>query len=161
MDSPSYYEQNYTPVRSNSAHSSIRSRASDGSARTPGDVPNAVRYLLLATKDLQEVLAQWSVGAATDTQVSDAYVRVGTDFNLAVHAFAYHNIDLSDIHHVPNELRTALEQCLADEPSPDTLARHMPNVRTVIYRLLQGLQRRQGAWEQQRRQGSRLAPGAA
>ena len=62
--------------------------------RTPGDVPNAVRYLLLATKDLQEVLAQWAVGAATDTQVSDAYVRVGTDFNLAVHAFAYHNIDL-------------------------------------------------------------------
>ena len=62
--------------------------------RTPGDVPNAVRYLLLSTKDLQEVLAQWAVGAATYTQVSDAYVRVGTDFNLAVHAFAYHNIDL-------------------------------------------------------------------
>lgn len=124
------------------------------STRTPGDVSGAVRHLLLATKDLQDLLTRWSLGQATDVQVSDAYVRVGTDFNLAVTAFAHHNIELSDMHSIPAELRVVLERCLAQEPSSEALARHMPGIRTVIYRLLQGLQRRQGAWEAQRRRAT-------
>jgi len=53
-----------------------------------------VRSLLLATKQLQEVLHQWSAGQVTETDVSDVYVRIGTDFNHTLHAFAYHNIDM-------------------------------------------------------------------
>ncbi|CAK5271485.1 unnamed protein product [Mycena citricolor] len=60
----------------------------------PGDVSTSVHNLLLATKQLQAVLEQWSVGRASETDVSDVYVQIGTDFNTAVQAFAYHRIDL-------------------------------------------------------------------
>ncbi|KIK55282.1 hypothetical protein GYMLUDRAFT_48006 [Collybiopsis luxurians FD-317 M1] len=116
------------------------------SSRTPGDVPSAVRNLLLSMKQLQDILKHWSVGQASETQVSDVYVQIGTDFNATVHAFAYHKIDLSDIHSIPKDLRNVLEQCLAEDPSPQILAVFMPQVRQVLYRLLRGLQARQDAW---------------
>lgn len=62
--------------------------------RMPGDVPGAVRSLLLSTKQLQEALRLWSIGQASETQVSDIYVQIGTQFNATIHAFAYHKIDL-------------------------------------------------------------------
>jgi len=114
--------------------------------RTQGDVPTAVHNLLSSMKQLQSLLSQWSVGQASETQVSDIYVQIGTNFNATIHAFAYHRIDLSDIHSVPKELRTVLEQCLAEDPSPQVLAMYMPEVRQVLYKLLQGLQQRQEAW---------------
>ena len=59
-----------------------------------GDVPTLVHNLLSSTKQLQEILRQWSLNQATETQVSDAYVQVGTEFNATIGAFAYHQIDL-------------------------------------------------------------------
>jgi hypothetical protein len=59
-----------------------------------GDVPGAVRSLLISAKQLQELLQKWSIGEATEGQVSDAYVKIGTDFNATVQAFAWHKIDL-------------------------------------------------------------------
>jgi hypothetical protein len=131
----------------------------------PGDVSSAVRNLLLSTKQLQDALTQWSNGLATETQVSDVYVQIGTQFNTTIHAFAYHKIDLryashtqqlsfsatynpppSDIHSIPKELRSVLEQCLAEDPSPQTLSVFMPEVRQILYKLLRGLQVRQDAW---------------
>lgn len=53
----------------------------------------------------------------------------------------------SDIHSIPNELRTVLEQCLAEDPSPDVVNAFMPAVRRVLYKLLKGLQARQDAWK--------------
>ncbi|KAG7093274.1 hypothetical protein E1B28_006957 [Marasmius oreades] len=114
--------------------------------RIPGDVPAAVRNLLLSMKKLQETLRQWSIGHASESQVSDVYVQIGTDFNTTMHAFAHHHIDLSDIHSIPKDLRTVLEQCLAEDPSPNVLALFMPEVRKVLYRLLKGLNSRQEAW---------------
>ncbi|KAE9405303.1 hypothetical protein BT96DRAFT_812434 [Gymnopus androsaceus JB14] len=114
--------------------------------RTPGDVPSTVRNLLLSMKQLQDTLKHWSVNQATEAQVSDVYVQIGTDFNATVNAFAYHKIDLSDIYSIPKDLRTVLEQCLAEDPSPQVLAVFMPQVRQVLYRLLRGLQARQDAW---------------
>jgi hypothetical protein len=128
------------------------------------DVPGSVRNLLLSIKQLQELLQLWSVGQATEGQVSDAYVKIGTDFNATVHAFASHHIDLrymrasshlinmhtdmdySDIHSVPKELRTVLENCLGEDASSETLERYMPEVRRVLYRLMKGLQSRQDEW---------------
>ncbi|KAK0185051.1 hypothetical protein F5146DRAFT_938034 [Armillaria mellea] len=110
--------------------------------RVPGDVPSAVHALLLSTKQLQESLRLWSINQATETQVSDVYVQIGTQFNTTIHAFAYHKIDLSDIHSIPTDLRTVLEQCLAEDPSPQALAMYMPEVRRVLYKLLKGLQAR-------------------
>ncbi|KAK1220207.1 hypothetical protein PQX77_017027 [Marasmius sp. AFHP31] len=114
--------------------------------RNPGDVPAAVRNLLLSMKQLQEVLRQWSVGQATEGQVSDIYVRIGTDFNTTTHAFNYHHLDLSELYSIPKDLRTVLEQCLAEDPSPDVLNAFMPEVRRVLYRLLSGLNSKQEAW---------------
>ncbi|ESK87911.1 bud site selection protein 6 [Moniliophthora roreri MCA 2997] len=114
--------------------------------RNPGDVPASVRNLLLSMKQLQEVLRQWSVNQATEGQVSDVFVRIGTDFHTTLHAFAYHHIDLSDIHSIPTDLRSVLEQCLAEDPSPQVLSVYMPEVRQVLYRLLKGLQARQEVW---------------
>lgn len=59
-----------------------------------GDVPGSVRNLLLSTKRLQELLKQWSVGQATEGQVSDVYVQIGTEFNTTIRAFACYRIDL-------------------------------------------------------------------
>ncbi|KAF5383805.1 hypothetical protein D9615_003810 [Tricholomella constricta] len=114
--------------------------------RDQADVPGSVRNLLLSTKRLQELLKQWSVGQATEGQVSDAYVQIGTDFNTTIRAFAYHQIDLSDIHSIPSELRGPLEQCLGEDPSPQILEMYMPRVRQIFYKLLKGLQARQDAW---------------
>ncbi|KAG6918165.1 hypothetical protein DXG01_016150 [Tephrocybe rancida] len=111
-----------------------------------GDVSGSVRTLLLAAKRLQELLKQWSISRATDTQVSDAYVQFGTDFNATITAFAYHKIDLSDIHSVPGDLRVSLEQCLSNDPSPAVLELHMPEVRRALYKLYEGIQARKDAW---------------
>ncbi|KAG6902480.1 hypothetical protein C0995_016057 [Termitomyces sp. Mi166 len=115
--------------------------------RDQGDVPSSVRDLLLSTKRLQELLKKWSLGQATETQVSDAYVQIGNDFNTTVRAFAIHQIDLSDIHSIPGELRVPLEQCLGEDPSPEILESYMPEVRRVLYKLLRGLQARQDQWK--------------
>lgn len=62
--------------------------------RTPGDVPTAVKELLASTKDLQAVLRQWSQRGATETDVSNIFVKVGTEFHTTIDAFAYHGINL-------------------------------------------------------------------
>jgi len=136
------------PASRSSTSSTNTSNSSQGGyvARNPGDVPTAVRNLLLSTKELQKILTQWSLGQVSETQVSDVYVQIGTDFNTAIQAFAYHRIELSEIHSVPKELRTVLEQCLAEDPSPQVLAMFMPEVRQVLFKLLRGLQSKQEAW---------------
>ncbi|KAF8662809.1 hypothetical protein AX16_001091 [Volvariella volvacea WC 439] len=62
--------------------------------RVQGDVPGAVRNLLLSIKQLQEALTSWSLGKASELEVSDVYVQFGEDLNSAIQAFAYHRIDL-------------------------------------------------------------------
>jgi hypothetical protein len=132
------YSQASSPVQANGARRQ--------SPRSSDDVPTAVRNLLVATKQLQEALRLWSVQQATEMEVSDTYVTVGTDFNETVSAFAQHKIDLSEIHSVPRDLRGVLEQCLGEDPSPEALAIYMPEVRQILYSLLQGLRSKQEAW---------------
>ncbi|KAJ6463574.1 hypothetical protein C8R45DRAFT_1026270 [Mycena sanguinolenta] len=138
----------YQPAARSSTSSTNTSNSSQGGyvAGNPSDVSSAVRNLLLSTKQLQKSLTQWSLGQVSETQVSDVYVQVGTDFNAAIQAFAYHRIEITEIHSVPQELRTVLEQCLAEDPSPQVLAMFMPEVKQVLIKLLRGLQSRQEAW---------------
>jgi len=79
--------------------------------------------------------------------VSDVYVRIGTDFNHTLHAFSYHQIDTSDIHSVPKDLRDVLERCLGEDASPDVLTTYLPEIRQVLLRLLQGLLTKKNAWK--------------
>ncbi|KAF8884062.1 hypothetical protein CPB84DRAFT_1789548 [Gymnopilus junonius] len=112
----------------------------------PGDVSSAVKNLLMSTKRLQEVLKLWSVDQATEGDVSDVYVQIGHEFNVTISAFAYHQIELSDIHSVPAELRNVLERYLGEDPSPAILEECMPELRKVLFKLLKGLQNRQDRW---------------
>ncbi|KAF7373663.1 Bud site selection protein 6 [Mycena sanguinolenta] len=139
----------YQPASRSSTSSTNTSSSSQGgyaAQGNPSDVSSAVRNLLLSTKQLQKTLTQWSLGQASETQVSDVYVQLGTDFNTAIQAFAYHRIDLSEIYPVPQELRTVLESCLAEDPSPQALAMFMPEIKQVLVKLLRGLQSRQETW---------------
>ncbi|KAJ6465867.1 hypothetical protein C8R45DRAFT_1079827 [Mycena sanguinolenta] len=138
----------YQPASRSSTSSTNTSNSSQGgyAANNPIDVSSAVRNLLLCTKQLQKILTQWSLGQVSETQVSDVYVQLGTDFNTAIQAFAYYRIDISEIYCVPQELRTVLERCLAEDPSPQVLAMFMPEVKQVLVKLLRCLQSRQEAW---------------
>jgi len=110
---------------------------------SPSDVPTAVSTLLGLTKQLQETLRLWSIRQASETQVSDAYILVGMQFNATVNAFARYHVDLSDLYGVPTELRAVLETCLGDDPSPRALEQYMAQIRNILYNLLQGLQAKQ------------------
>ncbi|THH17833.1 hypothetical protein EW146_g3043 [Bondarzewia mesenterica] len=110
------------------------------------DVPRAVASLLRTTKQLQETLQLWSTRQVTESQVSDVYVRLGTEFNATVTAFAYYSIDLSELYSIPQELRTVLEGCLSQDASTQVLAQYMPQVRQILFNLLQGLRSKQPAY---------------
>jgi hypothetical protein len=112
----------------------------------PGDVSTAVHKLLFSTKRLQDVLRLWSADKASEGDVSDVYVQIGHEFNATITAFAHYNIDLTDIHSVPAELRIVLERCLSEDPSPEMLESFMPDLRKILYKLLKGLQARQEPW---------------
>jgi hypothetical protein len=58
-------------------------------------VESAVTRLLVSIKQLLEALTQWSEMSLSEEGVSDIYVRLGNDFNAAVHAFSQCNIDTS------------------------------------------------------------------
>lgn len=100
-------------------------------------------HLLVATKQLLETLTQWSRGQATDGQVSDVYVRLGYEFNMACRAFSAINVDTSDLGNVPEMLRHILEATLSQEASQESLEKYLPRIRDIIISLLHGLKRKQ------------------
>lgn len=106
-------------------------------------IEKSVTHLLVATKQLLETLTQWSRGQATDTQVSDVYVRLGYEFNMACRAFAAINVDTSDLGNVPELLRHILEATLSQEASVESLEKYLPRIRDIIINLLHGLKRKQ------------------
>ncbi|KAL2117191.1 hypothetical protein VTJ04DRAFT_9359 [Mycothermus thermophilus] len=114
-----------------------------GSSVPLSQIEKSVTHLLVATKQLLETLTQWSRGNATDTQVSDVYVRLGYEFNMACRAFSAINVDTSDLGNVPELLRNILEATLSQEASPESLERYLPRIRDIIINLLHGLKRKQ------------------
>ncbi|OBT69603.1 hypothetical protein VE03_00791 [Pseudogymnoascus sp. 23342-1-I1] len=152
------------PARAISPTSASQSRASATSARTTGtggsrrqngathgnnsgpplsQIEKSVTHLLVATKQLLETLTRWSRHEATDTNVSDVYVRLGYEFNIACRAFAAIGVDTSDLGNVPELLREILESTLSQEASPEGLDQYLPKIRDIIITLLHGLKRKQ------------------
>ncbi|KAF9038205.1 hypothetical protein BJ165DRAFT_427011 [Panaeolus papilionaceus] len=103
----------------------------------PPNVTNAVHSLLTSTKKLQEI---------------------GHELNHTISAFAHYQIDLSDIHTIPGELRDVLEHCLSEEPSPQVVESFMPELRQVLYKLLKCLQSRRDVWRAAVRQHNNVYP---
>ncbi|KAF7308501.1 AIP3 domain-containing protein [Mycena chlorophos] len=137
-----------------SSSGSTSSRRDTGSSRTERAasrsnhpaVESAVTRLLVAIKQLLESLTQWSQLKIDENAVSDVYVRLGNDFNAAVAAFAAFNIDMAELMTVPDDLRNVLEQCLAEDATPDNLELYLPTVRQIITNLLQGLRGKQSIY---------------
>ena len=100
-------------------------------------------HLLIATKQLLETLTQWSRHNATEHDVSDVYVRLGYEFNIACRAFTSIGVDTSDLGPVPDLLRLILEETLSQEASPSSLDNFLPRIRDIIINLLHGLKRKQ------------------
>ncbi|KAF7356640.1 AIP3 domain-containing protein [Mycena venus] len=134
--------------QSSSSTHSTSGRSERGGSRSASHpaVESAVTRLLVAIKQLLEALTQWSLLKIDETNVSDVYVRLGNDFNAAVAAFAAFNIDMTELMSVPDDLRNVLEQCLAEDATPDNLELYLPTVRQIITNLLQGLRGKQSIY---------------
>ncbi|CCX10459.1 actin interacting protein 3-domain-containing protein [Pyronema domesticum] len=130
---------------------SSTSRTSNGTARSPRNrtqvnlstIEKSVTHLLVATKQLLETLTSWSRGTASEAEVSDVYVRLGSEFNIACRAFTAIGVETNDLGNVPDALRTILEHTLSQDASPQSLDVYLPRIREIIINLLHGLKRKQ------------------
>ncbi|KAI1107422.1 AIP3-domain-containing protein [Jackrogersella minutella] len=141
--SPATMQPRSSTASSRSAGSSSRRNQSNGASMPLSQIEKSVTHLLVATKQLLETLTQWSRGQATDTQVSDVYVRLGYEFNMACRAFTAINVDTSDLGNVPENLRHILEATLSQEANTESLEKYLPRIRDIIIHLLHGLKRKQ------------------
>ncbi|GAA5999966.1 formin-mediated actin nucleation enhancer [Rhodotorula paludigena] len=125
---------------------STRPASSRSGTSGPGSSSNlesTITRLLVATKQLLEGLAKWSRGETSEATISEIYVKLGNDFNVACAAFAREGISMNELMSIPSELRVCLESCLSEVPTPATLERHLPKVRQIIIGLLHGLREKQ------------------
>lgn len=106
-------------------------------------IEKSVTHLLVATKELLETLAKWARQEASETQVSDVYVRLGYEFNIACRAFKSVGVETHDLGPVPDQLRGILEETLSGDPSQKHLDKYLPSIRDIIVNLLHGLKRKQ------------------
>jgi Actin interacting protein 3 len=106
-------------------------------------IEKSVTHLLVATKQLLETLTQWSRQTATEAEVSDVYVRLGYEFNIACRAFTAIGVETADLGNVPDSLRSVLEETLSQDASPKSLDQYLPHIRDIIINLLHGLKRKQ------------------
>ncbi|CAI6338274.1 unnamed protein product [Periconia digitata] len=106
-------------------------------------IEKSVTHLLVATKQLLETLTLWSRGTATESEVSDVYVRLGYEFNIASRAFNAIGVDTQDLGNVPELLRGILEETLSQEATQASLDNFLPRIRDIIINLLHGLKKKQ------------------
>ncbi|KAI1343897.1 AIP3-domain-containing protein [Xylariaceae sp. FL0016] len=156
--SPANMQPRSSTASSRSAGSSTRRNQSNGSNMPLSQIEKSVTHLLVATKQLLETLTQWSRGSATDTQVSDVYVRLGYEFNMACRAFTAINVDTSDLGNVPESLRHILEATLSQEASTESLEKYLPRIRDIIINLLHGLKRKQQKLRQKQSRDGQGSP---
>ncbi|KAL7418988.1 Bud site selection protein 6 [Cryptotrichosporon argae] len=113
----------------------------------PAALDSYITKLLVVTKQLLQGLEQWAQGQLSEDDVSDIYVRLGNGFELCITAFRRAGIKTKDLDSVPSDLRVVLEKGLAEEPSQETLSQYLPEIRAIIYHLLQGLKSKQNAYK--------------
>ena len=80
---------------------------------------------------------------ATEGEVSDVYVRLGYEFNIACRAFNAIGVETQDLGPVPDLLRAILEETLSQEASQASLDQFLPRIRDIIINLLHGLKKKQ------------------
>ncbi|KAF8552218.1 hypothetical protein OG21DRAFT_1486354 [Imleria badia] len=110
------------------------------------DVPMIVHNLIRDMQALETALHRWARAQATPADVSNCYVQWGIEFNAVIHAFEGYDIHTVDLRAIPTQLRSALEECLGEHPSRDTLDRYMPEIRRLLAQVLRGLRAKHPAW---------------
>ncbi|GAB7342087.1 hypothetical protein MBLNU457_g0364t2 [Dothideomycetes sp. NU457] len=133
---------------------SASSRARQNPAQQLSQIEKSVTHLLVATKQLLETLTQWSRGQAVETDVSDVYVRLGYEFNIACRAFNSIGVETQDLGPVPDLLRGILEETLSQEASQAALDQFLPRIRDIIINLLTGLKKKQSRLRQKSASGT-------
>ncbi|KAG0364051.1 Bud site selection protein 6 [Gamsiella multidivaricata] len=128
------------------ATTATRRRKTDQGAMNP--IEATVTKLLVATKQLLEGLTLWANRRMTEEQVSDIFVLLATQFNLASQAFHEVGIDTSELAHIPDDLRGCLETALGEDPSPTSLDQYLPRIKEIIINLLQGLRLKQNLYRE-------------
>lgn len=121
-------------------------------------IESSVTHLLVATKQLLESLTQWARGAASEQDVSDIYVNLGNEFNIACRAFLNAGLPVTDMGDVPQALRSVLEKALSEEASQENLDLYLPSIREIIINLLQGLKKKQAALRAAQGQAAQQTP---
>ncbi|MCJ1295156.1 Bud site selection protein 6 [Xylographa carneopallida] len=136
-----------TASLSGSRNSASAARPPSNQRRNPSQqlsqIEKSVTHLLIATKQLLECLTQWSRQTATESEVSDVYVRLGYEFNIACRAFNAVGVETADLGPVPEKLRAILEDTLSQDASTASLDKYLPRIRDIIINLLHGLKRKQ------------------
>ncbi|KAL4975421.1 actin interacting protein 3-domain-containing protein [Aspergillus desertorum] len=151
--------QSSAPRSSSSSSRSQSSRSAVPNGQI-SQIEKSVTHLLVATKQLLETLTQWSRRQVSESEVSDVYVRLGYEFNLACRAFSAIGVDTSDLGPVPDLLRTILEDTLSQDASPQALDVFLPRIRDIIINLLHGLKRKQARLRsRQQKDDGRSVPG--
>ncbi|KAF2771247.1 AIP3-domain-containing protein [Teratosphaeria nubilosa] len=120
-----------------------RARAAQNPQQQLSTIEKSVTHLLVATKQLLETLTLWSRGSATEGEVSDVYVRLGYEFNIACRAFNAIGVDCGDLGPVPDLLRSILEDTLSQDANQTSLDKFLPRIRDIIINLLHGLKKKQ------------------
>ena len=83
---------------------------------------HAVHQLLLSVRALLDALRQWSEQRMDETQVSDAYVNFGNNFNTTITEFRALRIDMECVFNVATSSLVLHDLCRPARTSP--LARH-------------------------------------
>ncbi|POS87885.1 hypothetical protein EPUL_000583 [Erysiphe pulchra] len=106
-------------------------------------IEKSVSHVFVAAKQLLETLKKWSQLQASNVQVSDIYLRLGNEFNLACRVLTAIDINTSDLGKFLVLLRTVLKITLSQEPSAESLETYLPRIQEIIIRLLHGLKTKQ------------------
>ncbi|KAK5718956.1 Bud site selection protein 6 [Elasticomyces elasticus] len=134
-----------------------RSSRGQNPAQQLSTIEKSVTHLLVATKQLLETLTLWSRQSASESEVSDVYVRLGYEFNIACRAFNSIGVETSDLGPVPDLLRGILEDTLSQEASQQALDKYLPRIRDIIIGLLHGLKKKQQRLRQKGNTGTSAA----
>ncbi|KAH6901651.1 hypothetical protein BKA70DRAFT_1196917 [Coprinopsis sp. MPI-PUGE-AT-0042] len=116
------------------------------SQRANAALESAVTRLMVSIKTFLDSLTQWSQKQVDEGHISDVYVRMSNDLKAVAADFAAFNIDMAELLGLPEDLRTVLERCLAEEATPKNLEIYMPEMRRIITGLLQGIRTKQALY---------------
>ncbi|WBW73747.1 actin nucleation-promoting factor Bud6/Aip3 [Schizosaccharomyces osmophilus] len=126
---------------------SARNHSGDKFTPIANSIESSVTKLLVITKQLLESLTKWSKQLAEPDDVSAIYIRLVTEFNMTIRIFKEVGIESLDLEDFPFELRSILEETLAEIPSTESLQRHLPHVREIIMHLLKSLKYKQSLYK--------------